>query len=81
MFIRLRRRPRLRAVKHFGVQTRPWPWRNALMRDIPFQRSIYYASADFAHRRMTADLLAEQVLWQARALALALRSKLQRPGA
>jgi hypothetical protein len=23
------------------------------MRDIPFQRSIYHASADFAHRRMT----------------------------
>jgi hypothetical protein len=40
-FIRLRRRPR------------PWPWRNALMRDIPFHRSIYHASADFAHRRMT----------------------------
>jgi hypothetical protein len=40
-FIRLRRIPR------------PWPWRNALMRDIPFQRSIYHASADFAHRRMT----------------------------
>jgi hypothetical protein len=40
-FIRLRRIPR------------PWPWRNALMRDIPFQRSIYHASADFAHRWMT----------------------------
>ena len=40
-FIRLRRIPR------------PWPWGNALMRDIPFQRSIYHASADFAHRRMT----------------------------
>jgi hypothetical protein len=40
-FTRLRRIPR------------PWPWRNALMRDIPFQRSIYHASADFAHRRMT----------------------------
>jgi hypothetical protein len=52
-FIRLRRRPRLRAVTHFGVQARPWPWRNALMRDIPFQRSIYHGSADFAHRRMT----------------------------
>ena len=23
------------------------------MRDIPFQRSIYHASVDFAHRRMT----------------------------
>jgi len=23
------------------------------MRDIPFQRSMYHASADFAHRRMT----------------------------
>ena len=40
-FIRLRRRPR------------PWPWRNAFMRDIPFRRSMYHASADFAHRRMT----------------------------
>jgi hypothetical protein len=40
-FIRLRRIPR------------PWPWRNALMRDIPFQRSIYHASADFAHQWMT----------------------------
>jgi hypothetical protein len=39
-FIRLRRRPR------------PWPWRNVLMRDIPFQQSIYHASADFAHRRV-----------------------------
>src|SRR4030042_899878 len=39
-FIRLRRRPR------------PWTWRNALMRDIQFQRSIYHASADFAHRRV-----------------------------
>ena len=39
-FIRLRRRPRLRAVTpiekdgqgwYFGVQARTWPWRNALM--------------------------------------------------
>jgi hypothetical protein len=31
-FIRLRRRPRLRAVTHFGVQARPWLWRNAELR-------------------------------------------------
>ncbi len=41
IFIRLRRR------------LRPWPWRNALICDIPFQRSIYHASADFAYRRVT----------------------------
>jgi hypothetical protein len=44
--IRLHRRPRLRAGTsmekesqklHFGVQARPWPWRNALMGNIPFQ--------------------------------------------
>ena len=63
-FIRLRRRPRLRTVTpawtnpsgkggYFGVQARPWLWRNALMRDISFQPSMYHASADFAHRRMT----------------------------
>jgi hypothetical protein len=40
-FIRLHRR------------LRPCPWRSALMRDIPFQQSIYRASADFADRRMT----------------------------
>ncbi len=40
-FIRLRRKPR------------SWPWGNAFMCDIPFQQSIYHASADFAHRRMT----------------------------
>jgi len=55
IFIRLRRKPRLRAETpgiHFGVQARPWLWRNVLMRDISFQRSMYPASADFAHRRM-----------------------------
>jgi hypothetical protein len=40
-FIRLRRKPR------------SWPWGNAFMCDIPFQQSIYHASVDFAHRRMT----------------------------
>jgi len=57
LFIRLCRIPRLRTETHSGVQARPWPWRNALMRDIPFQRSIYHASADFAHRRMTHQSL------------------------
>ena len=38
---------------HLRRILRSWPWRNVLMRDIPFQRSIYHASADFAHRWMT----------------------------
>jgi len=37
------------------------------LRQQPSQQWICHASADFAHRR--TDLLAEQVLWQARALA------------
>jgi hypothetical protein len=41
------------------------------MDDIPFQLSMYHASADFASRRMTHRPLAEQVLWQARAPMLA----------
>jgi hypothetical protein len=38
---------------HFGMQPRSLLGRNAFMRNTPFWRWVYYASADLSRRRMT----------------------------